>query len=293
MAYKILVPVHSLDEHIADLVNIADNLCQREGSQLMLLHVLPDLEDIDKTECKELIQDARDMLEEFADHLCCATDDIDIRLQLGDPQHEILKCSIAEQVDIIAMPTNGHTGINKLLLGSVAEHIMRHAPCPVVTARKLDNKAGKPNKFEHILLPLDGSPASMQIVPEVIHLAHTHSSRITLFYDEYGTTEDQYETDQGNTARSHIDSVAEALQETGIKVDKQTTRFKNPAEEIARIVDEKHIDLVAMATHGRTGLSRLMFGSVAETCLQNSMCPLLTVSTAPTGSTQYQEENLG
>jgi len=204
--------------------------------------------------------------------------------------------SMAKELGLtrLAMPTNGYTGINRLLLGSVAEHIIRHAHCPVVTTRKCDKGSDVVAKqFKRILLPLDGTEESMKVIPMVSQLAVLHDAEITLFYDEFGVSEDQFVDDQAEQAQARIEAVKDAFAEARIKVKLQMTRFKNPAEEIVRMVDELDIDLVAMATHGRTGLSRLVFGSVTEQFLHNSKCPLLTLSTAPTGNYNYQEKYLG
>ena len=293
MTYKILVPVDIFDEHITELAIMVNNLCLHEDSRIQLLHVLPDLEDIDAQEIKETLQDANDLLASFSALLECSSTVIENHIQMGKPESEIMKRAIIGGADLIIMPTRARTSVNRLLLGSVTEHVMRHVHCPVITTRKnADVHHQNDKEIAKILVPLDGSLQSALIIPTVVDFANTHQAEIILFYDEQGIKEDEV-VDSDDSVDSRLESILQTISSQGIKVRLEKSMFSDPVEEIIKKVDEFDTDMVAMMTHGRTGLARFVFGSVAEKFMQKSQCPLLTVSIAPTYSTVYEEKYLG
>jgi nucleotide-binding universal stress UspA family protein len=292
MTYKILVPIDTIDEHITELATMVNNLCLHADSCIQLLHVLPDLEDIDAKEVEEKLQNANDLLADFTALLKCPAEGIEHHIQMGKPESEIMKRAIIGGADVIVMPTRAKTGINRFLLGSVTEHIMRHVHCPVVTTRKHVDHQQRDKSIAKILVPLDGSLESALIIPTVVDFANTHQAEIILFHDEQGTKEDDVpEADAGVDAR--LEAIMQSISAQGINVRLEKSMHCDPVKEIIQKVEEFDTDMVAMTTHGRTGLARFVFGSVAEKFMQKSQCPLLTVSIAPTHSTEYVEKYLG
>jgi len=293
MTYKILVPIDAFDEHITELASTVNNLCIHVDSRLQLLHVLPDLEDIDAEEINENLQDADELLSDFAALLDCPDDQIERHIQMGVPESEIIKRVIIGRADVVVMPTRAKKGIDRLLLGSVTEHIMRHAHCPVVSTRKqVEVQQPGDKEIAKILVPLDGSIESASIIPTVVDFAKTHRSEVILFHDEQGAKEDEF-VDSGKSTAGSLKRVMENISEQGIKVSIEKSKYSDPAEEILQKVEDLGTDMVAMTTHGRTGLSRLVFGSVAEKVLHKSTCPVLTISISPTHSIDYEEKYLG
>jgi len=293
MTYKILLPVDIFDEHITELASTVNNLCLHADSRLQLLHVLPDLEDIDSEEIEESLQDAGDLLSNFSALLNCPDDHIDHHIQMGVPESEIIKRAIIGRADVIVMPTRAKKAIDRLLLGSVTEHIMRHVHCPVVSTRKRSEVQSPGDKeIAKILVPLDGSIESASIIPTVVDFAKTHQSEIILFHDEQGIKEDEF-IDAEQSAAGSLEKVMKNIADQGIKVSIEKSMYTDPAEEILQKVEDLGVDMVAMTTHGRTGLARFVFGSVAEKVLHKSNCPLLTISIAPTHSSEYEEKYLG
>lgn len=293
MTYKILVPVDSIDEYTRELANTVNNLCRHSDSRLQLLHVLSDLEDVDAREVDENLLHGDELLSEFAGLLNCPSDHVEKHIQIGSPESEIIKRAIISRTDVIAMPTRDKSGIDKLLLGSVAEHVIRHARCPVVvTHRQTEPEAKANTEVSRILVPLDGSQESASIVPAVVDFARTHRSKVVLFHDEVGLNEDEFNS-PSSSAIDYIEKIRNNIEQQGIDVSFETSCHVDPVKEIVNKVDELEADMVAMATHGRTGLSRLMFGSVVEGFLRRCDCPLLTVSVAPTHTMEYEEKYLG
>ena len=293
MTYKILVPIDAFDEHITELASTVNNLCMHADSRLQLLHVLPDLEDVDTEDIDENLQDASELLSDFSALLKCPDDHIEHHIQMGEPESEIIKRTIISRADVVVMPTRAKKGIDRMLLGSVTEHIMRHAHCPVVSTRKhLEVQSPGDKEIAKILVPLDGSIESASIIPTVVDFAKTHRSEIILFHDEIGLREDEFVNTDLSIAAT-LEKVMKNIADQDIKVSLEMSMSSDPADEILLKMEDLGADMVAMTTHGRTGLARLMFGSVAEKVLHNSKCPVLTISIAPTHSIEYEEKYLG
>jgi nucleotide-binding universal stress UspA family protein len=114
------------------------------NAKIVLLHAAPRLYlaypesiylvDLAKME-QEIIADAEKRLGELAAQKGTKTVTVETRVVLGDPVWEICQAAEQEQADLIVMGSHGRTGLSHVLLGSVAERVVRHAPCPVLVAR--------------------------------------------------------------------------------------------------------------------------------------------------------------
>ncbi|WP_245860360.1 universal stress protein [Candidatus Chloroploca asiatica] len=138
--------------------------------------------------------------------------------------------------------------------------------------------------YNHILVPLDGSPLAEQVLPHVHELAaNTGATRITLLravppifttsVDYSGmlatTTTDTLETME-NEARDYLERIAAQFRAEGYAVQIELSSLP-AAEAILDYVENRHVDLITIATHGRSGLSRWVFGSVTQKVVQ--VCP--------------------
>lgn len=151
--------------------------------------------------------------------------------------------------------------------------------------------------YERIVVLLDGSELAEQVLPHVAELVRDRDSRVFLLlvaplitpaattlvdmYPLYVTTDfftDQVEEKQRieQELRSYLQGVAAKLEPVAAGVE-TTVRFGQPAEEILAYADEIEADLIAMTTHGRSGLSRWVYGSVADKVLRGAQCPVLLV----------------
>jgi universal stress protein A len=116
----------------------AGALARDYGAHLLLLHVLPEPDPVAEfvspsppTDYADLAQQAFHELEAVAGPMPEKT--VDSALIVGDVAKSIVKVAIEKQVDLIVMGSHGRTGLKRLLLGSIAEEVLRHAPCPVLT----------------------------------------------------------------------------------------------------------------------------------------------------------------
>lgn len=133
--------------------------------------------------------------------------------------------------------------------------------------------------FQRILLALDGSPVSEAIFPYLRPLVHR--SGVQLFLVRAVTpaaVEPLAEVleEERRAAERHLSSVADRLREQGIQV-RTFVRVGSPPRVLSRVAAEEYADLVAMSTHGRTGLERALFGSVTDRMLRESPVPVLAI----------------
>ena len=150
--------------------------------------------------------------------------------------------------------------------------------------------------YKHILVPLDGSPFAEQVLPHVEALARQFGARVTLIQsiaEDAGAAEvsaaqagtlapagiaipPATAEDEEQTAVSYLRLLGRQLSDGGLAVDYREVEG-SAAEAIIAQARETAADLIAMTTHGRSGLSRLYYGSVAEAVLRQAPCPVLLV----------------
>lgn len=185
-------------------------------------------------------------------------------------------------VDLIAMATHGRSGLSRLLLGSVAEAVVRAVRVPVLLLR--GQSAWKPWVTGRILVPLDGSHTSEAILPVVERLAGPRDLKIALLEviepipsavrsETPLGMEELISVRQGDAER-YLAKVAEPLRNRGLRVE-WAVESGRPAERIAAVAAEERADLITMVTHGRSGLGRFFLGSVAEGVLRSAAMPVL------------------
>lgn len=202
------------------------------------------------------------------------------------PAAAIIEAAAREGVDMIAMATHGRSGLSRLLLGSVAEAVVRSARVPVLLIR--GQSAWKPWATGKILVPLDGSELSEGILPVVERIAGPRNLAIVLFRvidplasgtaGEAPTRPDELIALQRADAERYLAKVAEGLGGRGLRVE-WAVGVGRVAETIAVFAGRERANLIAMATHGRGGLGRLLLGSVAAGVLRTAPAPVLLFKT--------------
>jgi nucleotide-binding universal stress UspA family protein len=204
----------------------------------------------------------------------------------GGVAEVIMDTAAAEKVDLIVMSSHGYSGITRWVLGSVAERVLGGAPCPVLVVRS-------PRPLRHVLIPLDGSPLSEQAVAPGLAVAAAFGAEVTLFraipkVDVWEMRElDQAEHGLGwclaenvrKEAEDYLSNVIAAHPHPGLEA-KLEVMFDPAAESILEYAETHEIDLIAMSTHGRTGLARWVYGSVTAKVLHGSRHSMLIVRPA-------------
>ena len=133
--------------------------------------------------------------------------------------------------------------------------------------------------YKRILVPLDGSPLAAGILPHVTGLAKSVGAEMVLLRVAFarifpGQDPIQTQVTAVQEAEEYVVGLAKELQSQGVKAEAKV-RYGDPVEEILDHVAWDHIDLIAMATHGRTGVMRVVMGSVVEQVLRRTPVPML------------------
>jgi nucleotide-binding universal stress UspA family protein len=271
----IMIPVDEW-ELAGDLVKFAEGIAQAFSARVSLLHVAPDLSRLADAERQPALAEQERLSSEFR-----AKSSMEVKLRMGDPAAEIVKYALLEHADLIAMPTHGRQGIDRLVNGSVAEDVLRHSPVPVLISNEPERAATghSLDRIRRILLPVYTPTATQPIMPMLVGLARRTDSEIVLYHDDRGVN-DVGTTLEPAEAAGAIDHCADRLRRDGVRHSIVRATSAPVAVDILEKVREMNIDLVAMTTHGRSGLMRGAFGSVTEAVLRNSPCPLLAVKYA-------------
>jgi nucleotide-binding universal stress UspA family protein len=199
----------------------------------------------------------------------------------------------AEQTDIwsIVMATHGYSGIKRWTHGSVAERVLQAASVPVLMVRAQEAEAEHAQKLtlcRRILVPLDGSEMAEQVLPPVAVVAQAVGAEVFLFRvaldqparmigtEWYFLPVEGAFAEEEREAQAYLDHVAARFQEGGVQVS-TATEVGPVAESIIGYAEASHVDLIAMCTHGRTGLARWAFGSVADRVLRAGGVPIFLV----------------
>jgi nucleotide-binding universal stress UspA family protein len=210
-----------------------------------------------------------------------------------EPADEVVSYARTRGVDLIVMGTHGRSGMAHLLLGSVAEKVVRSAPCPVLTVREAPRSAGKAQAGPtRILVPTDFSAPSDAALDSARLLAARFGASLHLLHvvDEvfangaFGLEGYAPESHDARTAR--FDEASRRLAAKLTPYDRTTLQgrtgviFGTGARPIVDYAADNAFDLIVMGTHGRTGVAHLVMGSIAETVVRSAPCPVMTVREA-------------
>lgn len=183
-----------------------------------------------------------------------------------------------EDFDLCVIGTHGRTGISRILLGSVTEKVVRHAPCSVLVVRPESEL--KP--FMHVLVPTDFSKdasAALALASKLVapkgHITLMHVIEIPVAYSGEVSMAD-FARDLDTRATAALDGAARELRAlTSVPVMTKTRIGYPGAQNLAALEADPTIDLVVMGSHGRTGIARVLMGSVAEKVVRHSHSPVL------------------
>jgi len=199
----------------------------------------------------------------------------------------ILQYTDEHDIDLVVMGTHGRRGPARLFLGSVAEEVVRHAPCPVLTLR--EEKAPQAiEAVEKILVPVDFSPYSKEALSYAKEVAALYGAGLQVLHTIEEPAYPYFYTPGGAfspveqlealrvKAEEALDKMLAETPGPEVPADRYVATGR-PASEIARFAEERDSDMVVIATHGLTGLERLLVGSTAEQVVRLSPCPVFTV----------------
>lgn len=207
----------------------------------------------------------------------------------GSPAQTIIEAS--RKADLIAMATHGTSGLRRWLLGSVASKVAQSATLPLLLVRPLEGASSSlMAPLKTVFVPLDGSPLAEKVLPQVIpiakklalqvHLLRVYAPPLSAYVAADGMIVPgavDFQNPLKEEAQSYLDAKVAELQAEGLERVVATALEGDAADEIIELALKTSDNLIAMTTHGRSGLGRWVMGSVAEKIVQHSRDPVLLV----------------
>ncbi len=205
----------------------------------------------------------------------------------GDPVVEIV--TQAQRADLVVLGTHGRGGFERLMLGSVAEKVLRKAPCPVLTVPR--QAAGglpqEPPAFRNILCPMDFSETSLRSLEYALSLARETDARLTLIHVLDPLPEEEPPETLRFDVMGYRDYLRQAAGDRLMRLIPEGAReWCRPEMAVApgkayrgilKAAQERHADLIVMGVAGRGALDLLLFGSTTEHVVRQAACPVLTI----------------
>jgi nucleotide-binding universal stress UspA family protein len=211
----------------------------------------------------------------------------------GDPARNIIDQALAIAADLVVMGTHGRGGFERLLIGSVAEKVLRKAPCPVLLVPPHVTATAHPDvSFKRILCPMDFSPSALQALGFALDLARQSDGVVTVFHvlewlaeeepREYTHfTVPEYRQYFIDDARQRMEALVADNARTWGRIEHRLV-LGRAYREILRVAADCGTDLIVMGAQGRDGLGLTLFGSTTQQVVRAATCPVLTVRGADT-----------
>ena len=270
-------------------------------AQLTVLHVVPTFEPmlvrsaslddavqmISPVSREEVLAELRRVV----DTAGAGSSDATLAAEAGDPSRTIVDQAVAIPADLVVMGTHGRSGFERFMIGSVAEKVLRKAPCPVlmvpphVTAM-LPAEVG----FKNILCPMDFSPSALQALGFALDLARQADGSVTVVHAIEWLAEEEprahshfnvpeYRQHLTDDARQRMQALAAGEPRTWSAIQDLVV-LGRAHREILRIAADTAADLIVMGAQGRGGLGLALFGSTTQQVVRAATCPVLTVRAA-------------
>ena len=272
LARRLALPVDLLS--VVDLREIARDVSAAEGLFLDRL-------------AEDDSHHSADYLGKIAKTLGAAA--VTTRCERGIAAETIIETAAADKNSLIVMATHGRSGLNRFLLGSVAEKVLRGSSNPVLLVKAsepVDTQGEAP--LTSVIVPLDGSELAEGVLPTVTELALKLDLEVFLVR-AYAIPYGAYSAGEGFYDPVHLDAFLQMLkQETFDYLENKVAELKRKglkvsyvakeglsADEIIKFARETPANLVAMSSHGRSGIKRWVLGSVTETVVRHSGDPVL------------------
>lgn len=207
-----------------------------------------------------------------ADRLRGAGHTVTTALLNGPIDDALAKAAAEEQATMIVMSTHARAGAARTFMGNLGDSLVRHTSIPLLLIHVQPAPVPDPAPpFRHMLIALDGSPLAEQVLP----IAQRIGSALDLEYTLLHITSPHSDGSELSAAQQYLNGVAARLDAPEGKVHTMMMAYRNSADAINIYAQNHGIDLVVMSTHGRGGLSRLVFGSVADAVVQAAQTPVL------------------
>jgi nucleotide-binding universal stress UspA family protein len=267
----------------------AASLARRADARIVLVRATQahTILDVDASDAQiGVISRAEHDLRASAARLRGAGVEAEIHVYYDQPAPAILDAARRHEVDLIVMSTHGRSGLGRVVYGSVADEILRHAEVPVLLIPPTIDPTWPTDQPLTILVTLDGSALAEEALISARLLAELLGARLHLLrvveQPVYPLAGDGYayipfdDTAELLLAREYLSKLAGRLRASSIGAEIEVV-VGLPGAVIPRVAQEQQAHVIAMATHGRSGLARLVLGSVTTGTLQRAHVPLLLI----------------
>jgi nucleotide-binding universal stress UspA family protein len=279
----ILVPLDGspLSEHA---LPFAQRLARAGGLPLALVRAVelfvPDDEEVVESE-HPMLAEAQAYLQAIASRLTATGLQVECLVPYGRPVERIVAVIRTRDTRWVVMATHGRSGFGRWLYGSVADAVLTHSPAPVALvpadAPAPRTSAGR----ERLLIPLDGSALSATALPAAAELAVQLDAEVVLLRVISHADEERLAE-----ANAYLRTLAARLTDRpsarGLSIRVRVESSRSPATVISRLAEDEYATAIVMATHGRSGVGRMVLGSVATGTLRRAGVPLLLIRAGAT-----------
>ncbi|WP_276274321.1 universal stress protein [Haloarcula litorea] len=298
MYTDILIPTGGSD-HVKPAIRYGLSLARRYDATVHALHVIDSSPIERKLELTAIETDLETLTDTWYDAGDAATQEIATQaseqgldavteIRRGIPAREIASYITDAGIDLVCMGTRGHTGLDRFLLGSVTARVVRTVDVPVLSVKSGPTEEMSDSElledFENILVPTDGSKQAQEAVKHALDLARTYEATLHVLYvvdrgayaSRPGWTWDELQQVLEQSGEKILENVRSQADADGVST---VTEIHHgvPHQSILDYCEQHSIDFVVLGTHGRSGLSRQLVGSVTERVLRSSDVPVLTV----------------
>ncbi len=235
---------------------------------------------------EEAKQSTEKLLEEMAKPLMEAGWKVSPNVILDNPRHAIPRVATEWRADLVMMGSHGRGTVGRLLMGSTAQAVLRHASCSVEIVRNVREGAGG----MRVLIPTDGSEHALAAMNAVADRPWPAGSEFKVIaspelpvlvgeYPYYAPEQISELTKQSmSNATLAVENGAAVLAKAGLKVIREVMEPRDtPAHSILSAAAKWKADLIVMGSHGRRGFDRLVLGSVSETVALHAECSVEVV----------------
>jgi nucleotide-binding universal stress UspA family protein len=272
----------------------ADAVALRSGAELFVFHSVPNLVRANPLFPHKNIEDAFDLpalMERAADAVADvvtrrtsrSADDVHIVIDTGSADATLLRQAEAVGADLIVLGSRGYTGLRHVLMGSVAERVLRYAPCAVLVARASPESGT-------VLAATDFSDPALPAIQAAAGIAKSRGATLTVMHS-LGVASNAVAAAAiplgggpivpGREAvaaarKAAIELIEESLRKLGLDGSVIVAQGL-PEDELVKVASTLPAQLVVMGSLGRTGLARIALGSVAETVARTAPCSVLVI----------------
>jgi nucleotide-binding universal stress UspA family protein len=279
MFNRILVPLDGTAESNVALP-AARTVARATGASVFLLQVL-ESSDTDASETSKA-----EKLTQVAHELAGSGLRVESAVRRGQAAEEILQQVDEQSADLVIMRTRGQSGIQRAVMGSVAERLLSRSDVPIMILRPGGRRM---DRIANILVPVDGSPGGALALASAVELAKPTQAGIRMvevvvpiafhtpargdggpmYYDP------AWDDEALSAAQTYVNGMVSRVRQSGATVEGEAILAPDIPGSIVQAADQHASDVIVMSTHALTGLQRAVLGSVADAVVRAAACPVL------------------